>query len=274
MGVGLRLDGGCRSNRWKSNRGEGYAFDFAEESRPSTDGFRRSADINAAVIAFLGVESAWGVISQSQGIGSAKYADFFFRHRRSYPFTRKTFPVLGGRVEPSNEEWDGIDPDTGEAADWLKVDDFTTPSRSGQRRCDDDPGANPGRVYGRGKRARSPYLALEGPSSKTLALTWTDADATVKSESSGGSPMELEAPASRGGGESHRTLHRDLKMLMDALRQIPTPRRAALAIEGMLSKPEVQYALEKFGTGSELGLTRKELAAIAVLQDAVSYQGQ
>lgn len=212
-------------------------------------------------------------LRRRQGIGSAKYAEFFFRHRSSYPFTRKTYPSLGGRVESSREEWDGIDPSTGQPADWLNVATTTpattttttttvTTSKEGcaERRADvlcKQPRkrkacAVPGNCCKRQQRC----VSLEPPAS----------------ESSGGSDQAGYGLVGMDPEERRRDLQRDLRVLMEALRQIPTPRRAALAIEGMLSKREVQYALEKFGTGSELGLTRKELAAITVLQNAVSYQ--
>eukprot|EP00803_Ostreobium_quekettii_P007699 evm.model.scf_417.1 EVM.evm.TU.scf_417.1 scf_417:33077-33856(-) len=203
-------------------------------------------------------------LRRRQGIGSAKYAEFFFEHRRSYPFTRKTYPVLGGRVEPGNDEWDGVDPETCEVADWLKGEN--TELRRGIERpgVADDLDGGQQRVSQRPKRPRTPE-ADEGPSNGHAAPA-DGGEVRVKEESweGGGGPQR--------NGESQRTLQRDLKVLMDALRQIPTPRRAALAIEGMLAKPEVQYALEKFGTGSEFGLTRKELAAVSVLSKTLVYR--
>ncbi|GMH45145.1 hypothetical protein BSKO_13102 [Bryopsis sp. KO-2023] len=209
-------------------------------------------------------------LRRRQGIGSAKYAEFFFQHRPLYPFTRKTFPVLGGKVEASNEEWDGIDPGTGGLADWLKVQESGGVQTRALVIREDTSGEN---VAGGSKmlgRSTPETTDEEGGPSRDCSA-WLVDDHVVKAETIDVTPISR---IRRGGGaESHRTLHRDLKTLMDALRRIPTPRRAARAIEGVLSKPEVQYALEKYGTGSELGLTRKELAAIAVLQNAVSYRG-
>ena len=73
-------------------------------------------------------------------------------------------------------------------------------------------------------------------------------------------------------GTDSATLTRDTNVLMDALRRIPTARRAALALEGMLSKPEIQGALRDYGTGKEFGLTESELAVIAVLQNGSTYR--
>lgn len=213
-------------------------------------------------------------LRRRQGIGSAKYAEFFFRHRNSYPFTRKTYPSLGGRVESSREEWDGVDPSTGQPADWLNVATTTTTmttttttmttTKEGcvERRAD---------VLCKQPRKRKACLvsgALPDCKRQQRCVSLEPPG----SESSGGSDQVGYGLLGMDPEERRRDLQRDLRVLMEALRQIPTPRRAALAIEGMLSKREVQYALEKFGTGSELGLTRKELAAITVLQNAVSYQ--
>lgn len=201
-------------------------------------------------------------LRRRQGIGSGKYADFFFHYRRSYPFTRKTYPVLGGRVEPGNDEWDGVDPETRELADWLQDDQIALRNRRGEHRMTDDSQLAQPRASQRVKRSRSPE-ADEGPSIKQEAPA-EQAAPVIAEESWDKSAGQR--------GESQRTLQRDLKVMMDALRQIPTPRRAALAIEGMLAKPEVQYALERFGTGSEFGLTRKELAAVSVLRNALLYR--
>ena len=197
-------------------------------------------------------------LRRRQGIGSLKYAEFFFRYRQAYPFTRKTYPAMGGRVETGNEAWDGVDPLTGEKADWLQADDNASRLRQNERRRrDDDPSRRRLRSSTRAKRVRSSDYEYESGSGKREELSDNSAP------SSDESMAEVEVT------ENDQILQRDLKLLMDALTQIPTPRRAAVALETMLSKPEVQYALEKFGTGAELGLTRKELAAIAVLQSAV-----
>lgn len=195
-------------------------------------------------------------LRRRQGIGSLKYAEFFFRYRQAYPFTRKTFPTMGGRVETGNDAWDGVDPLTGEKADWLQSNHATGRVKNGRRRGDDSARRRL-RSSARVKRARSSDYEYESGSAKRENLS------EISTPSSDESMPDMEAI------ENDQTLQRDLKLLMDALTQIPTPRRAAVALETMLSKPEVQYALEKFGTGAELGLTRKELAAIAVLQSAV-----
>lgn len=187
-------------------------------------------------------------LRRRQGIGSVKYAEFFFRYRQAYPFTRKTYPTMGGRVENGNNAWDGVDPLTGEKADWLQAND--TASRLRNSRRSDDRRLRSSRA----KRARSSDYEYDSGSVKR---EFSDISAPSSDES-----LPEEA-------ENDQVLQRDLKLLMDALTQIPTPRRAAVALETMLAKPEVQYALEKFGTGAELGLSRKELAAIAVLQSAV-----
>lgn len=197
-------------------------------------------------------------LRRRQGIGSLKYAEFFFRYRQAYPFTRKTYPSMGGRVETGNDAWDGVDPLTGEKADWLQADDRASRLRdSVRRRRDDDPARRRLRSSARVKRARSSDYEYESGSAKH------------GSYSDNSTPSSDESMPDVEAAENEQILQRDLKLLMDALTQIPTPRRAAVALETMLSKPEVQYALEKFGTGAELGLTRKELAAIAVLQSAV-----
>eukprot|EP00803_Ostreobium_quekettii_P007700 evm.model.scf_417.2 EVM.evm.TU.scf_417.2 scf_417:40755-41224(-) len=63
-----------------------------------------------------------------------------------------------------------------------------------------------------------------------------------------------------GACENQETLQRDLKVMEDALRSIPTPQRAALAIQGLLRHPEVQVALRTYGTGAELGPPREGCA--------------
>ena len=198
-------------------------------------------------------------LRRRQGIGSLKYAEFFFRYRQAYPFTRKTYPAMGGRVETGNEAWDGVDPLTGEKADWLQADDSASRIRDSERRGrSDDPAGRRLRSSTRAKRARSSDFEYDSDSLKRGSAS------EVSAPSSDESMPDMETL------ENDQILQKDLKLLMDALTQIPTPRRAAVALETMLSKPEVQYALEKFGTGAELGLTRKELAAIAVLQSAVA----
>lgn len=198
-------------------------------------------------------------LRRRQGIGSLKYAEFFFSYRQAYPFTRKTYPTPGGRVEPGNEGWDGTDPFTGEKADWLRADDTAIHVRKSDRSKDGELSQNRRlRSSARSKRLRSSDYEYDSSTKRGGGDSFSD-DA---SEDSSQNVVQQEKAA---GG----SLEKDLKLLMDALTQIPTPRRAAVALESMLSKPEVQYALEKFGTGAELGLTRKELAAIAVLQSAV-----
>jgi len=200
-------------------------------------------------------------LRRRQGIGSMKYAEFFFRYRMAYPFTRKTYPAKGGRVEAGNEAWDGLDPFTGEKADWLQADETAIRLRKSEKQNEERTRRRL-RSSVRVKRTRSSDFEYESGSAKRESFS------DISVPSSDESLPETETT------ESDRDLQRDLKLLMDALTQIPTPRRAALALETMLSKPEVQYALEKFGTGAELGLTRKELAAIAVLKSAIGYRSR
>eukprot|EP00210_Caulerpa_lentillifera_P005175 g4947.t1 len=196
-------------------------------------------------------------LRRRQGIGSLKYAEFFFTYRQAYPFTRKTYPTPGGRVEPGNEAWDGMDPYTGDKADWLRADESANHARRSERRKESEDRQNRRlRSSVRSKRTRSSDYEYDS-STKRGGDSYSD---DVSEDSMQNVVQQAKTESS---------LEKDLKLLMDALTQIPTPRRAAIALETMLSKPEVQYALEKFGTGAELGLTRKELAAIAVLQSAV-----
>lgn len=159
-------------------------------------------------------------------------------------------------MESGNEAWDGVDPMTGQKADWLRADDSTSIARKADRRKDSEDRRNRRlRASVRQKRTRSSDFDYDS--------------STKRGESCSDDASEDSLQNVVQSTEAQGSLDRDLKLLMDALTQIPTPRRAAVALESMLSKPEVQYALEKFGTGAELGLTRKELAAIAVLQSAV-----
>eukprot|EP00210_Caulerpa_lentillifera_P004535 g4327.t1 len=211
-------------------------------------------------------------LRRRQGIGSLKYAEFFFTYRQAYPFTRKTFPILGGRVETGNEAWDGVDPMTGQKADWLKNEESKALRiKSDRRRELENRKIRRLRSSMRSKRIRCSDFEYDSSPKRAEgggdggggdSLSEDDGEATDDS-------MEEAAGVVQSPAETQGSLDRDLKLLMDALTQIPTPRRAAVALESMLAKPEVQYALEKFGTGAELGLTRKELAAIAVLQSAV-----
>lgn len=196
-------------------------------------------------------------LRRRQGIGSLKYAEFFFSYRQAYPFTRKTYPAPGGRVEPGNEGWDGTDPFTGEKADWLKSEDSAIHVRKSERRKEGELSQNRRlRSSVRSKRLRS--SDYEYDSSTKRGDSFSD-DASEDS-------LQNVVQQEKAAGSSEK----DLKLLMDALTQIPTPRRAAVALESMLLKPEVQYAMEKFGTGAGLGLTRKELAALAILQSAIA----
>jgi len=200
-------------------------------------------------------------LRRRQGIGSVKYAEFFFRYRQAYPFTRKTYPSMGGRVETGNDAWDGVDPLTGEKADWLQADDRASRLRNSERRRrEDDPGRRRLRSSARVKRSRSSDYEYESGSVKHGSFSENSVG------SSDESMPDVEAT------ENEQILQKDLKLLMDALTTIPTPRRAAVALEMMMSSPEVRYSLKQFGTGAESGVRRKKLAAIATLPSAVGVR--